>query len=71
VGASWSGYSNSGNYIVNIKLNTAVQTQPGSAVAKCTAQWYTTSSAFGAISTEATASTDLHAEYVRLTLDCV
>jgi hypothetical protein len=70
-GATWSSYSNSGNYIVNIKLNTATQTQPGSAVAKFTVQWFTTSAAFGTISTEATATTNLSAEYVRLALDCV
>lgn len=68
---AWAGYSNSGNYIVTCKLNTATQEQPGSAVAKFTVQWYTTSAAFTTISTEANAATNLSAEYVRIFIDCV
>ena len=71
VGVGWAGYSNSGNYIVQVmqsKANDVAAQQPATRV---TIQWFTTTGAFGAKSTEATAATNLNSEYVRLTADCV
>ena len=66
VGASWSGYSNSGNYIVTVQQTKANDVPAGSAGSRVTIQWFTTSGAFGAKSTEVTGATGLTAEYVRL-----
>ena len=66
VHASWGGYSNSGNYIVTIQQCLANDVPAGGAAKRFTVQWFTTSAAFGAKSTEATGATNLSAEYVRL-----
>lgn len=72
VGASWSGYSNSGNYIVQVmpaKANDIPAAGPGTRV---TIQWFTVvGAAFTGKSTEVTAATNLNSEYVRLTADMV
>jgi hypothetical protein len=68
----WSGYSNSGNYIVQVMQSKASDVPAGGAAKRVTMQWFTvTSGAFSAISTEASAATDLHAEYVRVVADVV
>jgi hypothetical protein len=71
VGVSWSGYSNSGNYIVQAMQTKANDVPGAGAASRITFQWFTTSAAFGAKSTEATATTNLNAEYVRVTADMV
>lgn len=71
VTAAFKGYSQSGNYIV-LLFTTSSTTTPaltppvGGAFTQVVLQWFTTSAAFGAISTEVTNTTDLSAEIVRL-----
>jgi hypothetical protein len=65
------GYSNSGNYIVIITPCLANDIPAGGPAKRFTARWFTTSAAFGTISTEVTATTNLSAEYVRIGLDAV
>jgi hypothetical protein len=71
VGVSWTGYSNSGNYIVQVMQSKANDVPAAGPASRVTIQWFTTSAAFGAKSTEVTAATNLNSEYVRLTADCV
>jgi hypothetical protein len=66
VSPSWAAYSNSGNYVVQCNPCLANDIPAGSAAKRFTVQWFTTSAAFGSKSTEATAATNLSAEYVRL-----
>ena len=66
VNSCWGGYSNSGNYIITVQQSLANDVPPGGAARRFTVQWFTTSAAFGAKSTEATGTTNLSAEYVRL-----
>jgi len=66
VGATFSGYTLSGTYIVQVKLTKANDCGPGAAAKRVTLQWFTTSAAFGAISTEVSGATDLSAETIRL-----
>jgi hypothetical protein len=66
VSSSWSAYSNSGNYIVQVNPCLANDIPAGGAAKRFTVQWFTTAAAFGAKSTEAAAATNLSAEYVRL-----
>ena len=69
----WTGYSDDGNYLVQLMLTKADDWPTGStssgaggsAGTRLTAQWFTTSAAFGAKSTEANAATDLSARFVR------
>ena len=67
---AYGGYSNSGNYIVKVitghTTTTPTLTLSGLAAPAITLQWFTTSAAFGAISTEVTDTTSLAAESVRL-----
>ena len=65
-GASFSGYSASGNYIVGITIPGANKNALGGPQASVSVQWFTTSTAFGAKSTEVTNATSLAAEVVRL-----
>lgn len=70
-GAWIEGYSNSGNYLVKIFTSSATTTPAlsagaGQAYPKAVLQWFATSAAFGAISTEVANTTDLSAESVRL-----
>ena len=66
------GYSNTGNFIVKIFTSSSGTTPSqsalanGAALSKVVMQWFTTSTAFGAISTEVTNTTDLSGESVRL-----
>jgi len=67
----FGAYSESGNYIVKVFTGHTTTTPTlapglGAAFNKATLQWFTTSAAFGAISTEVTNTTDLSAEVVRL-----
>lgn len=67
----FSSYTESGNYIVKIFTGHTTTTPTlgpalGGAFANATLQWFTTAAAFGAISTEATNTTDLSAEIVRM-----
>ena len=71
ISTSWAGYSNSGNYILVIQQSKANESPKGSADKRFTVQWFTTSAAFGAISTEVSAAVDLSAEYGRLKAICV
>ena len=71
VNSSWGGYSNSGNYIITIQQCLANDSPAGGAAKRFAVQWFTTTGAFGAKSTEATAATNLSAEYVRLRTDVV
>lgn len=67
----FGSYSQSGNYMVKV-FTTSATTVPaisppiGGAFPQFVLMWFTTSSAFGAISTEVTNTTDLSAEVVRL-----
>jgi hypothetical protein len=63
---SWAAYSNSGNYIVQCNPAKANDIPAGGAATRFIVQWFTTGSAFGTKSTEASAATNLSAEYVRL-----
>lgn len=70
-GAFIEGYSNSGNFIVKVFTSSSGTTPAlgatnGLAQTKAVLQWFTTSAAFGAISTEVSNTTDLSAEVVRL-----
>jgi hypothetical protein len=65
------GYTASGNYIVKAFTGTATTTPSvslptGGAFQKVVLQWFTTSAAFGAISTEVANGTNLSAEVIRL-----
>ncbi len=72
VGVSWAGYSNSGNYIVQVMQSKANDVPAQSAGTRVTIQWFTvTGGAFGAKSTEASAATNLNSEYVRLNFTVV
>ena len=71
VGVSWTGYSNSGNYIVQVMPTKANDIPAAGACSRVTIQWFTTSAAFTTKSTEVSAATNLNAEYVRLTADLV
>jgi len=66
----FGGYSNSGNYIIKVVTGHTTTTPTlslgGLASPAVTLIWYTTSAAFGAISTEVTNATNLSAESVRL-----
>jgi hypothetical protein len=65
--AGWNSYSNSGNYIVQVMMAKANDIPAGGPASRVTIQWFTVSGgAFGTKSTEATAATNLSAEYVRL-----
>ncbi len=71
VNPHFAGYSQSGNYIVKVFTTSATTVpaltpSPGGAFPQFVLQWFTTSAAFGAISTEVTNTTDLSAEIVRL-----
>lgn len=71
-----ANYTQSGNYILKrftttVTTTASVSYPPGSAFPKFFFQWFTTSSAFGAISTEVTNGTDLSAENIRIQLVCV
>lgn len=66
-------YSNSGNFIVKLFYNSSGTTPAalfpaGGAFQQFVLQWFTTSAAFGTISTEVTNTTDLSAETVRIKL---
>jgi hypothetical protein len=67
---AFGGYSNSGNYIVKIVTGHSTTTPTlslgGLVAPSVTLQWFTTSAAFGAISTEVTDTTSLALESVRL-----
>jgi hypothetical protein len=67
----FSGYSQSGNYIVKATIPSANSLALGSAQGKVTLTWWTTSAAFGAISTEVSNATSLVAEVVRVSLTMV
>jgi hypothetical protein len=71
IGSGWSGYSNSGNYIVQVMQSKANDVPAVGAATRVTIQWFTTSAAFGTKSTEVTAATNLNSEYVRLSADLV
>lgn len=62
------GYTMSGTYFVKIFTGhtTTTPTMTQSIQSVRTLQWFTTSAAFGALSTEVTNATDLSAEIVRL-----
>jgi hypothetical protein len=64
--AGWNSYSNSGNYIVQVMPAKANDIPAAGPATRVTIQWFTTSAAFGAKSTEVTAATNLNSEYVRL-----
>lgn len=72
-GAFCEGYSQSGNFVVKM-FTSSTGTTPsmsfgaGIAIPKIVLQWFTTASAFGAISTEVANTTNLSAETLRL--DC-
>jgi hypothetical protein len=70
-GATWGGYSNSGNYIVTVQQSKANDVAAGIPASRVTVQWFTTSAAFGTKSTEVTAATNLNSEYVRLSFEFV
>src|SRR5271166_2622852 len=56
----FTGYSNSGNYIVWVMMTKANATPAAGAGTRVTLQWLTTSSAFGPISTQASATANLN-----------
>lgn len=68
---AFGAYSESGNYIIKV-FTTSATTVPavspplGGAFPKVVLQWFTTSAAFGAISTEVTNTTDLSGETIRI-----
>ncbi len=69
----FNAYSFSGTYIVKAFTSSATTVPAlsqgaGASYSKFILQWFTTSAAFGAISTEVTNTTDLSAEIVRLEL---
>ena len=66
VNGSWSGYSQTGNYIAQVMPVQASDIPAGGAGKRVAIQWFTTSAAFGAKSTEVTGATNLSTEYVRL-----
>lgn len=75
-GAFTEAYTQSGNYVVKMFTASSATTPSvsfpaGTAFPKIILQWFTTSSAFGAISTEVTNTTDLHTEFLRLDATCV
>lgn len=69
----FAGYSFSGNYFVKVFTSSsgttpALSQGAGQSYPKFLLQWFTTSAAFGAVSTEVTNTTNLSAEIVRLEL---
>lgn len=67
----FGGYSQDGNYICTLTITAANANNPGNPLAACTLQWFTTSAAFGAKSTEVANGTSLVGETIRLAAVCI
>lgn len=71
-GTTFSAYTTSGTYIVQVNLCTAVPMPAGSAVSQCTLQWFTlTGGVWTAKSSEVSPGTNLASEVIRLDFTCV